>query len=134
MTKLDVVKEFHPDPMAPSQTRRFLRQALAPLAMTGSGSKVDDTVTVAANQLATNALLHGWRATGSRAGTRGRRTDRVGPDVSGSGPAHATWRPPCLCRKSLGTFRAAAAVVVRSLVVAGRATAVPGQRAGGGLR
>ena len=58
MTGTEFAQEFPPDPPAASQARRFLRGALGELEAGGGGDLVD-TVVLAANELITNAVLHG---------------------------------------------------------------------------
>jgi anti-sigma regulatory factor (Ser/Thr protein kinase) len=58
VTVADVSLEFQPNAPAVSQARRFLRQALQDLLGDGGGSELADTLLLAANELATNAVLH----------------------------------------------------------------------------
>lgn len=58
VTVADLSREFEPDALAVSQARRFLRQALQDLLGGGGGSELADTLLMAANELATNAVLH----------------------------------------------------------------------------
>jgi anti-sigma regulatory factor (Ser/Thr protein kinase) len=58
ITAADVTREFEPDAPAVSQARRFLRQALQDLLGDGGAGDLADTLLMAANELATNAVLH----------------------------------------------------------------------------
>jgi anti-sigma regulatory factor (Ser/Thr protein kinase) len=54
----DVACEFEPDAPSVSSARRFLRQTLQGMSADGGGSELADTLLTAANELATNAVLH----------------------------------------------------------------------------
>lgn len=58
MAAADLTREFEPDAPAVSQARRFLRQALQDLLTDSNDSDLADTMLMAANELATNAVLH----------------------------------------------------------------------------
>jgi anti-sigma regulatory factor (Ser/Thr protein kinase) len=51
-------ESFRPDPAALSEVRRFLRKALTGLAGSDRGQELADMLVMAANELATNAVLH----------------------------------------------------------------------------
>lgn len=53
-----VADGFQPDPAAVSLARRFLRHALINLGPTDAARELADTLVMAANELATNAVLH----------------------------------------------------------------------------
>ena len=54
----DVERQFSPQPQAVSQARQFLRQALQDHLDGHTGSDLADTLLMAANELASNAVLH----------------------------------------------------------------------------
>jgi anti-sigma regulatory factor (Ser/Thr protein kinase) len=58
MASTEVLQEFSPEPPAASHARRFLRGALGALTDEDGGDLVDSVV-MAANELITNAVLHG---------------------------------------------------------------------------
>ena len=58
MVVADVTEEFEPDPPSVSLARRFLRAALAEVAGTAGGGELAEALVMAANELATNAVLH----------------------------------------------------------------------------
>ena len=58
MLVADVTQEFEPDPPSVSQARRFLRAALAEVVGTSGGGEFAEALVMAANELATNAVLH----------------------------------------------------------------------------
>ena len=58
MTVADVTREFEPTAPSVWQARRFLRQALQDLLTEGDNDDLVDTLLIAANELATNAVLH----------------------------------------------------------------------------
>ena len=58
MPAADVAREFAPDAPSVSAARRFLRQALRDLLDDERGRELADDLLLAANELATNAVLH----------------------------------------------------------------------------
>ena len=58
MPVVDVAREFAPDTSAVAQARRFLRQALQDHLGEDTDIDLADTLLLAANELATNAVLH----------------------------------------------------------------------------
>ena len=58
MPVVDDIREFEPDARSVGQARRFVRQALQDLASDADGADLADTVLLAANEIATNAVLH----------------------------------------------------------------------------
>lgn len=58
MTEAALTEKFRPDPAAVSGVRRFLRKALTALAGSEPGQELAETLLMAANELATNAVLH----------------------------------------------------------------------------
>lgn len=58
MSAVDVSSEFAPDPPAVGAARRFLRQALQDQLDGHAGSDLADSLLMAANELATNAVMH----------------------------------------------------------------------------
>ena len=58
MTPAGVVAEFRPHPSAVSAARGFLRSALSDLGLTETSGDLIDLLVMAANELATNAVLH----------------------------------------------------------------------------
>lgn len=54
----EVAREFEPDPAAVSRVRRFLREVMGELVGPSVGDELADALVMAANELATNAVLH----------------------------------------------------------------------------
>jgi len=52
------VEQFEPDTLSVSRARRFLRQAIQALLPDEAGGDLADTLIMAANELATNAVMH----------------------------------------------------------------------------
>ncbi|MGH3262197.1 MAG: ATP-binding protein [Trebonia sp.] len=58
MTAGGVAQEFRPDPAAASKARRFLRAALDELGPEETARELADLLIAAANEFATNAVIH----------------------------------------------------------------------------